>query len=61
MFTLTAQGLHGVIVGTPRAVKLQNSNMRGRRVKEPEEVAFSVTAGDIDGVIVLQNRESQGG
>lgn len=61
MFTLTVQGLHGVIVGTPRAVKLQNSNMRGRRVKEPEEVAFSVTAGDIDGVIVLQNRESQGG
>lgn len=61
MFTLTAQDLHGVIVGTPRAVKLQNSNMRGRRVKEPEEVAFSVTAGDIDGVIVTQNKEQPGG
>ena len=61
MFTLTAQDLHGVIIGTPRAVKLQNSNMRGRRVKEPEEVAFSVTAGDIDGVIITNDREAGNG
>lgn len=61
MFTLTAQDLHGVIIGTPRAVKLQNSNMRGRRVKEPEEVTFSVTAGDIDGVIITKDRETEKG
>ena len=61
MFTLTAQDLHGVIIGTPRAVKLQNSNMRGRRVKEPEEVTFSVTAGDIDGVIVTKGKEAGNG
>ena len=61
MFTLTAQDLHGVIIGTPRAVKLQNSNMRGRRVKEPEEVTFSVTAGDIDGVIVTKGGEAGNG
>lgn len=35
--------------------------MRGRRVKEPEEVTFSVTAGDIDGVIVTKERESGNG
>lgn len=38
--------------GVPIAVKLQNANMRGRRFKEPEEESFSLTSGDIDGVIV---------
>lgn len=61
MFTLTTKNLHGVIIGTPRAVKPQNSNMRGRRVKEPEEVTFSVTAGDIDGVIITKGKEAGNG
>ena len=44
-------------VGTPRAVKLQNSNMRGRRVKDEEEATFSVTSQDIDGVLVEATEE----
>lgn len=59
MFTLTAQDIHGIIIETPRSVKLQNSNMRGRRVKEPEEVTFSLTSGDVDGVIVLEKTETE--
>lgn len=36
----------------PRAVKLQNSNMKGRRIKEPGEPMFTVTAHDRNAVTI---------
>lgn len=44
---------------TPRAVKLQNSGMQGRRVKDSEEPAFTVAAQNIDGVLVERERERE--
>ena len=38
----------------PRAVKLQNSNMKGRRIKEQGEPMFTVTAHDRNAVTVSE-------
>ena len=71
--TLTTDDSKGVVVGTsntittvqkdnyvgePRAVKLQNSNMKGRRIKEQGEPMFTVTAHDRNAVTVGEETTS---
>lgn len=42
-----------------RAVALQNGNMMGRRIKNPGDPAFTVSAGDRHGILMNDNNQRQ--